>query len=89
MATKETPKISKKTKRMLIDFALIQTIIEKIADISDVALSNYVTVSLIIMRKKAPGLFTRTMNNTESEELNTLIDSFDSSIGTINATNSP
>ena len=92
MATKETldkNKVSKETKRMLIDFAFIQTEMAKFKDISDETLSNYFTVSLIIMRKKSPELFTRTMNNTESEELNTLIDSFDSSIGTINATNSP
>ena len=89
MATKETPKVSKETKRMLTDFAFIQTVMAKFEDIPDETLSNYFTVSLIIMRKKSPELFTRTMNNTESEELNTLIDSFDSSIGTINATNSP
>ena len=89
MATKEIPKVSKETKRMLTDFAFIQTVMAKFEDIPDETLSNYFTVSLIIMRKKSPELFTRTMNNTESEELNTLIDSFDSSIGTINATNSP
>lgn len=89
MATKETLKISAETKRMLIDFAFIQGEMAKFGDIPDEALSNYFTVSLIIMRKKSPELFTRTMNNTESEELNTLIDSFDSSIGTNNATNSP
>ena len=89
MATKDTVKISEETKRMLTDFALIQTVMAKFEDIPDEVLSNYFTVSLIIMRKKSPELFTRTMNNTESEELNTLIDSFDSSIGTINATNSP
>ena len=87
--TKETLKISAETKKMLQDFAVIQTELEKLGDTPDEALSNYFTVSLIIMRKKSPELFTRTMNNTESEELNTLIDSFDSSIGTINATNSP
>ena len=78
MATKETPKVSKETKRMLIDFAFIQTEMVTLGDIPDEALSNYFTVSLTIMRKKSPELFTRTMNNTESEELNTLIDSFDS-----------
>ena len=92
MATKETldkNKVSKKTERMLIDFAFVQTEMAKFEDIPDEVLSNYFTVSLIIMRKKSPELFTRTMNNTDSEELNTLIDSFDTSIGTINATNSP
>ena len=89
MATKETPKVSKETKRMLTDFVFIQTVMAKFGDISDEALSNYFTVSLIVMRKKSPELFTRTMNNTDSEELNTLIDSFLTSIGTINATNSP
>ena len=89
MATKETPKVSKETKRMLTDFVFIQTEMAKFGDIPDEALSNYFTVSLIIMRKKSPELFTRTMNNTDSEELNTLIDSFDSSIGTINSANSP
>ena len=78
MATKDTVKISEETKRMLTDFALIQTVMAKFEDIPDETLSNYFTVSLIIMRKKSPELFTRTMNNTESEELNTLIDSFDS-----------
>ena len=81
MATKETldkNKVSKKTERMLIDFAFVQTEMAKFEDIPDETLSNYFTVSLIIMRKKSPELFTRTMNNTESEELNTLIDSFDS-----------
>ena len=87
--TKETLKISAETKKMLQDFAFIQTEVVTLGDIPDEALSNYFTVSLIIMRKKSPELFTRTMNNTDSEELNTLIDSFDSSIGTINATNSP
>ena len=89
METKDIVKISEETKKMLQDFTFIQTELSKFGDIPDEALSNYFTVSLIIMRKKSPELFTRTMNNTDSEELNTLIDSFDSSIGTINATNSP
>ena len=76
MAIKETPKVSNETKRMLTDFAFIQTEMVTLGDIPDEALSNYFTVSLIIMRKKSPELFTRTMNNTESEELNILIDSF-------------
>ena len=76
MATKETLKISKETKKMLQDFAFIQTEVVSLGDIPDEALSNYFTVSLTIMRKKSPELFTRTMNNTESEELNILIDSF-------------
>ena len=92
METKETldkNKVSKETKRMLTDFTVIQTEMAKFGDIPDEALSNYFTVSLIVMRKKSPELFTRTMNNTDSEELNKIIDSFNPSIGTINATNSP
>ena len=78
MATKETPKVSKETKKMLENFVFIQTEMAKFGDIPDEALSNYFTVSLIVMRKKFPELFTRTMNNTESEELNILFDSFHS-----------
>lgn len=89
METKEILKISKETKKMLQDFAFIQTEVEELGDTPDEALSNYFTVSLIIMRKKSPELFTRTMNNTESEELNMIIDSFNTSIGSINSANSP
>ena len=76
MVAKEIFKVSEETKKMLTDFVFIQTEMEKLGDIPDEAYSNYFSISLIIMRKKSPELYTRTMNNTESEELNILIDSF-------------
>ena len=76
MVAKEIFKVSEETKKMLTDFVFIQTEMEKLGDIPDESYSNYFSISLIIMRKKSPELFTRTMNNTESEELNILIDSF-------------
>ena len=89
MVAKEIFKVSEETKRMLSDFVLIQTEMAKFGDIPDEALSNYFTVSLIIMRKKSPELFTRTMNNTESEELNKIVDYLDKTNDTINSAHSP
>ena len=87
--TKETLKISAETKKMLKDFAFIQTEMVTLGDIPDEALSNYFTVSLTIMRKKSPELFTRTMNNTESEELNKIVDYLHKTNDTINSAHSP
>ena len=89
METKDTVKISEKTKKMLTDFVFIQTEMEKLGDIPDEVYSNYFSISLIIMRKKSPELYTRTMNNTESEELNKIVDYLHKTNDTINSAHSP
>ena len=89
MVAKEIFRVSEETKKMLTDFVFIQTEMEKLGDIPDEVYSNYFSISLIIMRKKYPELFTRTMNNTESEELNKIVDYLHKTNDTINSAHSP